>query len=201
MAIGDFGRAAELLRRNVEAADRESGTPSTVCADPVPGVAGADLERARGLRRGPAPRGGGAPPRHAGRPRDHTDRCPRLPRPPVPRPRGPGARHPGVGAGPGPLSCLRQPDLVCERSRRAWALPLRSRDASQRGARCWRRRSAKVSARARCKVMPAGSHGSARSVVWRDTARRPGSMPARRSTWPAAGDLNSRFSVYFTRCH
>jgi class 3 adenylate cyclase/tetratricopeptide (TPR) repeat protein len=28
-AIGDFGRAAELLRRNVEAADRESGRPST----------------------------------------------------------------------------------------------------------------------------------------------------------------------------
>src|SRR5262249_10684790 len=28
-ASGDFGRAAELLRRNVEAADRESGTPST----------------------------------------------------------------------------------------------------------------------------------------------------------------------------
>src|SRR5207244_528312 len=27
-AIGDFGRAAELLRRNVEAADRGSGTPS-----------------------------------------------------------------------------------------------------------------------------------------------------------------------------
>jgi tetratricopeptide (TPR) repeat protein len=28
-AIGDFGRAAELLRRNVEAADREASTPST----------------------------------------------------------------------------------------------------------------------------------------------------------------------------
>jgi tetratricopeptide (TPR) repeat protein len=28
-AIGDFGRAAELLRRNVEAVDREFGTPST----------------------------------------------------------------------------------------------------------------------------------------------------------------------------
>jgi tetratricopeptide (TPR) repeat protein len=28
-AIGDFGRAAALLRQNVEAADRESGTPST----------------------------------------------------------------------------------------------------------------------------------------------------------------------------
>jgi tetratricopeptide (TPR) repeat protein len=29
LTINDFGRAAELLRRNVEAADRESGTPST----------------------------------------------------------------------------------------------------------------------------------------------------------------------------
>jgi tetratricopeptide (TPR) repeat protein len=28
-AVGDFGRAADLLRRNVEAADRESDTPST----------------------------------------------------------------------------------------------------------------------------------------------------------------------------
>jgi tetratricopeptide (TPR) repeat protein len=28
-AVGDFGRAAELLRRNVESADRESGTPRT----------------------------------------------------------------------------------------------------------------------------------------------------------------------------
>jgi tetratricopeptide (TPR) repeat protein len=28
-AIGDFGRAAELLRQSLEAADRESGTPST----------------------------------------------------------------------------------------------------------------------------------------------------------------------------
>ena len=94
-AIGDFGRAAELLRQNVEAVDRESGTPSTDCGS-VPGVAGADLERARGLRRGPAPRGGSAPPRHAGRPRGHTDRCPRLPRPPILRPRRPGARHPGA---------------------------------------------------------------------------------------------------------
>ena len=34
--------------------------------------------------------------------------------------------------------------------------------------------------------MPAGSHGSARSVVWQDAARRPGSTPARRSTWPGS---------------
>src|SRR5262249_47237312 len=27
LSLGDFGRAAELLRRNVEATDRESGTP------------------------------------------------------------------------------------------------------------------------------------------------------------------------------
>jgi tetratricopeptide (TPR) repeat protein len=37
-------------------------------AEPIPGAAGDDLGRARGLRRGPAPRGGGAPPRQlAGR--------------------------------------------------------------------------------------------------------------------------------------
>lgn len=28
-AVGDFGRAAELLRQSVEPADRESGTPRT----------------------------------------------------------------------------------------------------------------------------------------------------------------------------
>ena len=33
-------------------------------------------------------------------------------------------------------------------------MPLHSRDASWRGARCWRRRSAKVSAPAGCKVRP-----------------------------------------------
>ena len=49
-AIGDFGRAAELLRWSVEAADRESGTPSTDLRIAVPGVAGADLGRARGIR-------------------------------------------------------------------------------------------------------------------------------------------------------
>jgi tetratricopeptide (TPR) repeat protein len=32
-AVGDFGRAAELLRQNMEAADRESGTPSTIAWD------------------------------------------------------------------------------------------------------------------------------------------------------------------------
>jgi tetratricopeptide (TPR) repeat protein len=36
-------------------------------------VAGADLERTRGLRRGRAPRGGGTPPRHAGGARADTD--------------------------------------------------------------------------------------------------------------------------------
>ena len=44
--------------------------------------------------------------------------------------------------------------------------------------------------------LPSGSHGSARSVVWRDAARRPGSTPARRLTWPGsrrnAGTRRSR---------
>ena len=73
-AIGDFGRAAELLWRNVAGVrTAESGTPSTDLLDRVPGVAGADLERARSLRRGPASWRGGAPPRHDGRPREHTN--------------------------------------------------------------------------------------------------------------------------------
>ena len=111
-SIGDFGRAAELQRWSVEVADREAGTLSTNMRNPAPGLAGADLECARGLRRGSAPRGGGAPPAHAGRPRSHTDYGPRPHRPPLPRPRGPGARHPGVGAGSGALSCLRRPRRV-----------------------------------------------------------------------------------------
>ena len=40
---------------------------------------------------------------------------------------------------------------ICDRSRRAWAMPMRFRGASLRGARCWRRQSAKVSVRAGCK--------------------------------------------------
>ena len=35
-------------------------------------------------------------------------------------------------------------------------------------------------------VCPLGSHGSARAVVWRDVAKRPGSTRARRSTWPGS---------------
>jgi DNA-binding NtrC family response regulator/tetratricopeptide (TPR) repeat protein len=108
-AIGDFSRAAQLLRQIVEAEDRGVWHAQHIDPVPVPGVAGVDLGRAGGLRRGPTPRAGGAPPRHAGRPRDRTDPCSPLPRLPVPRPRGPRARHQGVGPGSGPLSCLRQP--------------------------------------------------------------------------------------------
>ena len=65
------------------AAERGGGGPGVWhaqyrLADPVPGVAGADLERARGLRRGSAPRGGGAAPRHAGRPRRHHRSSPTV---------------------------------------------------------------------------------------------------------------------------
>ena len=48
-AVGDFGRAADLLRRNVEAADRQSDTRSTDMRNPVPGVAGTGLGCPRGL--------------------------------------------------------------------------------------------------------------------------------------------------------
>ena len=111
-AIGDFGRAAELLRWSVEAADRESGTSSTDWRNPVPDVPGTGFGHARGLRRGPPPWGGRAAPRHAGRPRALTGHCPQRPQRPVPHPRGPGARHPGVGAGSRPLPRLRESQHV-----------------------------------------------------------------------------------------
>ena len=165
-------------------------------ADPVPGVAGADLERARGLRRGPAPRGGGAPPRHAGRPRDRHRSLPTAASATCTSPKGTWSTPSGCWTRAWPSVVPPATGTGCDRSRRAWAMPLRSRGASRRGARCWRRRSAKVSARARWQIMPTGSHGSARSVVWRDAARRPGSTPARRSTWPGstrnAGTRRSR---------
>ena len=71
-------------------------------------MAGTDLERTRGIRRGPASWGGGAPPRHDGWPRGDTDHCLRLSRVPIPCQRGSGACHPGVGPRAGPLSCLWQ---------------------------------------------------------------------------------------------
>ena len=135
-AIGDFGRAAELLRWNVEAADREASTPSTEHAKPIPGAAGDDLGRARGLRRGPAPRGGGAPPRHAGRPRANTDHCPRLPRPSCTSPKGTWSTPSGCWSRAWPSVVPPATGPGCDGSRRAWALPMRSRGASLKGARC-----------------------------------------------------------------
>ena len=109
---GDLGRASELLRQNVETENWESSTPSTdvriqsqAWLAVTLGTLGAFAEGRRygeeALRLATL-EGRGI----------HTDRCPRLPRPPVPRQRGPGARHPGARPEPGPLSCLRQPDLV-----------------------------------------------------------------------------------------
>jgi TPR repeat protein len=45
---------------------------------------------------------------------------------------------------------------------------MRSRGVSRKGVRCWKSRSAKVSAQAGCYVWPPEPHGSARSGVWRD---------------------------------
>ena len=73
-----------LLQWNIEAADRRSGTPSTDM-EPISGAAGDDLGRASRMRRGQHHRGGGAPTRHAGRPRANTGHCPPLSRQPVPR--------------------------------------------------------------------------------------------------------------------
>ena len=112
-AIGDFGRAAELLRRSVEAADRESGTPSTDVR----------IQSRAWLARTLSALGAFAEGRRHGEEalrlatlagRGSTPSLPTLPRRPVPRPGGPGARHPGVGPGSAPLSCLRQSPICCQ---------------------------------------------------------------------------------------
>jgi class 3 adenylate cyclase/tetratricopeptide (TPR) repeat protein len=111
-AIGAFGRAAELLRRNVEAADRESGTPSTIVRNesrawlaPTLGALGAFAE---GRRHGEEAlrlatlEGRGATPIIAHGSLGFL----------FPQQRRPGARHPGIRPRPDPLPYLRQPDLV-----------------------------------------------------------------------------------------
>src|SRR5262249_1113884 len=87
-----------------------------------------------------------------------------------------------------PLDTLQNPATV-------QALPMRSRGALRRGARWWRRRSAKVSAEA--PSLPPRLYGSARSVVWRDTSMRPGGRAARRWTWP---DSRRRAGTRRARC-
>jgi tetratricopeptide (TPR) repeat protein len=101
--VGNFGGAAELLRRSMEVADREAGTPRTdvrirsrAFLARTLGALGAFAE---GQRHGEE----ALPPRHAGRPWAHTAHCPRMPWLPVSHPGGPGARHSGVR--PGPALC------------------------------------------------------------------------------------------------
>jgi tetratricopeptide (TPR) repeat protein len=149
--IGDFSRAAELLRRNVEAADRESGTPSTDVRNFSRAWLALSLSALGAFAEG----------------RRHGEEALRL------------ATLEGRGGTPilvhaclG-LLYLAQGNLEhairvydqgltlcrassaragCDPSRRAWAMPLRSRDAWRRGAHFWRSRSAKVSTRAGCSV-------------------------------------------------
>jgi class 3 adenylate cyclase/tetratricopeptide (TPR) repeat protein len=184
-AIGDFGRAVVLLRRNVGATDRESGMPNT----DVRLWSQAWLARTLGTL-GAFAEG-----------RRHGEEALRL------------ATLEGRGDTPiiahGCLGFLylTQGDLehaiqvlaqglaLCRASSnraslggswRAWAMPLHFRGASRRGVRCWRRGSEKVSARVGDSGWPTGSPGSARSVGWRNAARRPGSTRTRPSIWPGS---------------
>ena len=139
-----------------------------------PGMAGTDLERARGLRRRPTPRGGGAPSGHAGRCRSAcTDHGPGLPRCRLPHPRRPGASHPGVRTGWGPLLCLRRAKRVT--TDRGWPwLRLSAPGASRRGV-CVAGGGDQGKSRAWVPILPTGSYGSVKPIVWRDAARRLGS--------------------------
>jgi tetratricopeptide (TPR) repeat protein len=182
-ASGDFGQAAELLQRSVDAVDRESGTPRTDVRIQSQAWLAHALSRLGAFAEG----------------RRHGEEALRL------------ATMEGRGETPiiahnhlGHLY-LEQGDLehairvldqglaLCRTSGnrtdlRPIAAGLGSAYALQgrltEGARCWRRESTKVSARARIGLST--GCGSARAVVWRDTVMKPGSTPARRSTWPGS---------------
>jgi len=118
-------------------------------------VAGADLGRARGIRRGPAPRGGGAPPRHTGG-RGNTLIIVHFCL---------GHLYLAQGDLEHAIRVYEQGLALCRASGnrdslRGIASGLGSAYALQgrlaEGVRCWRRRSAKVSVRARCEIMLAG---------------------------------------------
>jgi class 3 adenylate cyclase/tetratricopeptide (TPR) repeat protein len=184
-AIGDFGRATELLQWSVEAVDREPGTPGTDMR----------IESRVWLVRTLSALGAFAEGRRHGEEAlrlatmEGRGSAPIISRSPLasytsPRETWSTPAESTTRALPSVVPPTTEPG--CDQSRRAWAMPRRSRGASRRGVCCWRRRSAKISARAGCTVMPTGSHGSARSVVWRDAARRPDSTPARRSIWPGS---------------
>jgi class 3 adenylate cyclase len=186
LVIGDFGRAVELLRRNVEATDWGSDSPGT----DVRILSRAWLTRTLS-HLGPSPRAG-----VTGRKRSASLRWEAEgPHRSVPTATSASCASP-KGTWSTPSGCWNRawPCVVplaarpcCDRSRRPWALPMHSRGTSRRGAFCWRRRSASLSAWVLPgQVMPAGSYGSVRSAVWRDAARRPGSTLARRSTWPGS---------------
>ena len=181
--IGDFGQAAELLRRNVEAADRESGTFSTALR----------IQSRAWLVQTLSPLGAFAEGRR------HGEEALRL------------ATLEGRGLTPTIVHrCLGylyldQGDLehaiwmldqglaLCRASGNrvdlrplaaglGYASALQGRLAEGR-ALLEEAISVSIRTGAR-KVVLAWSHGSARSVVWRDMARRPGSTRARRSPWP-----------------
>ena len=154
--------------------------------DPCSGVAGARLERARAVHRGPAPWGGGAPPGDGGRPRDRTYVCPPDPRPPVPGPRGPGGRDPPAGAEPGPLSRRRIVELA-SRDHGGPRLCVCARGPPRRGA-CAPGGSAQgKSPHGRAaQSVPLCRAAQRRSVSSRGALMRLGSTRARRSTWPGS---------------
>ena len=184
-AIGDFGRAAELLRRNVEAADRESRTPSTDLQIHSRAWLARTLSALGAFAEG----------------RRHGEEALRL------------AMLEGRGITPilahvclGELY-LAQGDLehairvfdqglaLCRASgNRDW-LPGIVADLGYAYALQGRLVEGRalleegISESIRTGALQDHahrSHGSVRSVVWRDAARRPGSTRARRSTWPGS---------------
>ena len=184
-AIGDFGRAAELLRRNVEAADRASGRPSTDLRIQSRAWLARTLSELGAFAEG----------------RRHGEEALRLATlegrgtTPIMAHACLGTLYLAQGDLEHAIRVLEQGLALCRASGyRDW---LRAIAAGLGCAYALQGRLAEGRAlleeaisegirMGALQIIPSGSHGSARSVVWRDAARRPGSTRARRSTWPGS---------------
>ena len=181
-SLGDFRRAVELLRRNVEAADREPGTLSTDVRLQSQAWLAQTLSALGAFAEG----------------RRHGEEALRLA---TLEGRGgtPIIAHTALGelylakGDLEPAIRVLDPGLALCRTSSHWtnlrpiaaglgfAYTLQGRLTEGRA--LLQEATSKDIHRVGCTVMPTNSHGSARSVVWRDAPMRPRTTHARRSTW------------------
>jgi class 3 adenylate cyclase/tetratricopeptide (TPR) repeat protein len=184
-AIGDFGRAVELLRRSLEAADGEPGTPST----------GSIIYSLGWLARTFSALGSFAEGRRHGEEALHLATEDGRGNAPIVAHNCLGLLYLAQGDLEHAIPVLEQGLALCRASGdrntlRSIAAGLGYASALQgrlaEGRALLEEGISETTSTGRLQALSSSSRGTARSVVWRETTRRPGSAHARRSTWPGS---------------